>query len=138
MAQICDEFKRIALKHKYASKAQLRGMWIRYNDFSVEARTAVKSKVIGRARRYIMKKYQTVWDVIGGASYWTVVFYYTEKDVIENQNNGVSEMIAGNYYSLLKEHDELHFFTRDNMGLKFDSKENVDKNYKGNLFHYFR
>jgi len=38
----------------------------------------------------------------------------------------------------LKAYDVLDYFTRENISLKFDSKENLDKNYDGNLFYYTR
>lgn len=85
-----------------------------------------------------MKRHSMVWDVVPNASYGAVVFYYTEKHVTDNQKNGISKLIEDDYYSMLKKYDELNVFTRDNINLKFDSKENVDKNYEGNLFYYFR
>lgn len=138
MAQISTEFKRIALKHNFASESQFADMWIRYNDFSVEARTDTNRKAIGEAKTSIMKKYPIVWKVSADASYGAVTFYYSDKDVAENQNNGISQMIAGEYYSFLKKYDKLDFFTKENMNVKFDSKENIDKNFDGNLFNYFR
>lgn len=136
--QVCAEFKQIALQHQFATKAQLKDMWVRYNDFSVEARTDTNSKVIREAKTHSMKMHPAVWSVVGDGFAGAVVFYYTEKDSIDNQNNGVSKMIAEDYYSLLKEYDELNVFTRENMNLKFDSKENLDKNYEGNSYYYFR
>jgi len=138
MAQISTEFKRIALKYNFASESQFTDMWIRYNDFSAEARTDTNGKAIGEAKTNIMEKYSIVWDVSADASYGAVVFYYSDKDVGENQNNGISQTITDEYYSLLKKYDEPDFFTKENMRLKFDSKENVDKNFQGNLFYYFR
>ena len=136
-AQICAEFKRIALKHQFATKEQLTGLWVRYNDFSVEARTDANSRVIKQAKSRLMESYPTVWSVIGDGFQGAVVFYYTDKDVLENQKSGVSKLIEEDYYSLLKEFDELNIFTRDTMNLKFDSKENLDKKYEGNLYYYF-
>jgi len=56
----------------------------------------------------------------------------------ENEANGVSPMILDDYYSLLKGYDELNYFTRQNIYIKFDSKENLEKNYQGSLFYYSR
>ena len=136
-AQICAEFKRIALQHQFATKAQLRGMWVRYNDFSVEARTDTNSRVIKEAKTRILKIHPEVWSVVGDGFAGAVVFYYTDENVLDNQNSGVSKTIIENYYSLLKKYDELNVFTRENMNLKFDSKENLDRNYEGNLYYYF-
>ncbi len=79
-----------------------------------------------------------IWDISADASYGAVVFYYLYKDVAENQNKDVNKTIQDEYYLILKKYDELDYFTRDNMRLKFDSKENVDKNFQGNVNNYFR
>jgi hypothetical protein len=68
----------------------------------------------------------------------SVVFYYSDADITVNENNGISKAIMDTYYSILKKYDELNYFTRENIRLKFDSKENLDKNYQGNLFYYTR
>ncbi len=138
MAQISKEFKRLALKYNFASEAQLADIFIRYNDFSVEARTDTNNIAVKEAKANIMGKYPMIWDISADASYGAVVFYYLDKDVAENQNKDVNKTIQEEYYLLLKKYDELDFFTRDNMRLKFDSKENVDKNFQGNVINYFR
>ena len=134
-----SEFKRIALKYHYATEEQFaQGMFVRYNDFSVEAKTDANRKAFGEAKYYIKKKHVIVWDVVADPSYGAVVFYYPEADVPENEKNGISKSIADDYYLTLKKYDELNLFTRENMRLKFDSKENVDKHFQGNLLYYFK
>lgn len=65
-------------------------------------------------------------------------FYYFDADIVVNENNGISKAITDTYYSILKEYDKPNYFTSENISLKFDSKENLDKNYQGNLFYYTR
>jgi len=135
---VANGFKGIAQRHQYATDEQIKEMWVAYQDFSEEAGRKTSRKAILEAKPQILEKNPTVWDVISSASYGLVVFYYTGNDVIENQNNGTSKMIEDAYYSILKKYDQIKFFTKGNMHLMFDSKENLDKNYGGSLFFYFR
>jgi hypothetical protein len=135
--QIATEFQRLAIKYHFATEEQLRDLFVTYNDFSEEARTEANWRAINRFRRLVKFKYSTVWDVISMFSS-TVVFYYSDSDIVTNDQRGLSERITNNYYSVLKKYDELNYFTRENIRIKFDSKENVDKNYEGNLFYYTR
>jgi hypothetical protein len=68
----------------------------------------------------------------------SVVFYHSDVDIMTNENNGLSNSITNDYYSILKKYDELNYYTRENISLKFDSKENLDKNFEGSLFYYTR
>jgi hypothetical protein len=135
--QIAAEFQRLALKYHFASKDQLKDLFVIYNDFSEEAKTEANWKAIKEIKKFITIKYPYVWEVIAIFSN-SVVFYYSDQDIIKYQNNGSSKMIADEYYSTLKACDVLDYFTRENINLKFDSKEKLDKNYDGNLFYYTR
>ena len=68
----------------------------------------------------------------------SVVFYFSDEDIFRYLESGVSQTVTDEYYSILKKHDDLSLFTKDNLRLSFDSKENVDKNYAGSLFYYSR
>jgi hypothetical protein len=68
----------------------------------------------------------------------SVVFYYSDLDIAINESKGISKSITSDYYEILKKYDELNYFTRENIRLKFDSKENLDKNYAGSFFYYSR
>ena len=69
---------------------------------------------------------------------FSVVFYFSDEDIFRYLESGVSQTVTDEYYSILKKHDDLSLFTKDNLRLSFDSKENVDKNYAGSLFYYSR
>ena len=135
--QIALEFGKLALKYSFADKSQLENLCVIYNDFSDEAKVEANWKAAKEVKTQIKSKYLVVWDVISMFSS-SVVFYYSDADIEANENNGTSKTITDTYYSILKKHDELGYFSRDNISLKFDSKENLDKNYQGNLFYYTR
>jgi hypothetical protein len=136
-SQIAGEFQTLAAKYRFATAEQLRDLFVSYNDFSEEAKTEANWKAIDRFKWVVKFKYPAVWKVISMFSS-TVVFYYGNSDIAPNEQNGLSEKIIGDYYSVLKKYDDLNYFTRENIQVKFDSKENVDKNYEGSLFYYTR
>ena len=78
-----------------------------------------------------------IWK-IEGFSKETVVFYLTEKDVQDSQTNEGSQRIKQRCYQLVKQYDEFDYFQPNTFPIRFDSKENLDKNYKGSMFYYFR
>jgi hypothetical protein len=135
--QIASEFQKIALKYKFAGEEQLENLFVTYNDFSEEAKTDANWKAAKEVKYFLKKKYSVVWDTLSMFS-GSVVFYYCDLDIGMNENKGISKLITDEYYSILKKYDELHYFTRANISLKFDSKENLDKNYKGNFLYYSR
>jgi hypothetical protein len=136
-AQIALEFRKLALKHKFTDESSLENLFVIYNDFSDEAKTEANWGAAKEVTAQIKSKYPIVWDVISMFS-GSVVFYNTDTDIGVNENNGLSKAIRDTYYSILKRYDEFNYFTRENISLRFDSKENLDKNYQGNLFYYTR
>lgn len=135
--QISIEFRKLALKHRYADKSKLEDLFVTFVDFSDEAKVGANWRAEGEVRTQIKNQYPVVWDVVSMFSS-SVVFYYSDTDIPANEKNGISKAIADTYYSILKKHDELGYLTRENINLKFDSKENLDRNYEGNLFYYTR
>lgn len=135
--QIAIEFQRIALKYNFANEKQFENLFVSYIDFSHEAKTEANWKSSNEVKDFIKKKYSVVWDVLTLFSD-SVIFYYSNSDIAINESKGISEAIASDYYEILKKHDELNYFSRENIRIKFDSKENLDKNYQGNFLYYSR
>ena len=67
-----------------------------------------------------------------------IVFLQTDNDIKNCKANGDTEKIRKRCHELAKNYDEFGYLTNKNFHLRFDSKENLDKNYQGNLFYYFR
>jgi len=136
-SQIARQFRNLAVKYQVASEDQLEDLFVTYNDLSEEAKTIANWKAIDRFKWVVRFKYRTVWRVIAIFSS-AVVFYHTDAEIPLNEQNGLSKRIADDYYAVLKKFDTLNYYTRENSQIKFDSKENVDKNFEGSLFYYTR
>ncbi len=75
-----------------------------------------------------------VWDIESATSHRMVFFYLTNEDIQSEANIHIKQRC----YELVKQYDVFDYFTPDNFDLKFDSKQNLDENFKGNTFYYFR
>ena len=78
-----------------------------------------------------------IWR-IDGFSRYLVVFLKTDKDIRLNTDNGTCATISNRCFDAVKPNDEFGYLSDTSFRLKFDSKENLDKNYNGNLFYYWR
>ena len=87
-----------------------------------EAKTDANWRAIEEAKDTITSKYPMVWHIEAIFSS-SVVFYYSDDEISENEKTGISQKIAGDYYSILKKYDELNYFTPENLIIKFDSRE---------------
>ena len=133
--QIGNKFKELNRKYEYTDESKLVDLFISFNDFSHEARTLANRAAIKKARKMIMDKYDSVWDVHAQFER-SVVFYYYDHQIKENESTGINDRITNEYYQILKVCDEFNYYQPDTFLIKFDSKENLDINYKGNLFYY--
>jgi hypothetical protein len=133
--QVTDEFRKLASKYQFAREEQLEDLFVTYNDFSEEARTEANWKAALIVKWVIKWKYSVVWDVMTIFS-GSVVFYYSDTDIAANESNGISKLITNDYYALVRKFDKLGYFTRENIWLKFDSKQNYYDNFQGNYYFY--
>ena len=107
--------------------------------FSEEIRTDYNGKAYLLLKERLKEKYRhhSVWDICSLFSSLTV-FYQTDADVRLNQDKGVSKQIKDEYYETLHRLDEFRVFTYESFNVTFDSKENLDQHYEGNLYYYFK
>ena len=106
-----------------------------FRDFSKEARSEANKKAVKGFTKQIKSEYPVVWDVYGVFDS-LIVFYCSDNEIEENRKSGVTEAIQNRYYEAVKQFDEMNYFTRGKLEIKFDSKENLDKNFDGSLYNY--
>lgn len=67
-----------------------------------------------------------------------VVFLKTENDIRLRCADGTCERISNRCFDAVKPYDEFGYLSAKSFRLEFDSKENLDKNYNGSFFNYWR
>jgi hypothetical protein len=109
------------------------------DDFSEEAKGKAIEAFVASCRQQIRDEFRRcqVWDVVG-FSQEVVVFYRTEEMKNRNRQNGCDDAIKRRCFELVTQYDEFRYFTFDDFRLTFDSRENFNRRYSGNLFNYFR
>lgn len=137
--QIAEEYCKLLRKYN-GEILDVRSLWVICTNFGDEIRAEVNYVAHKNARKILKEKFPVanIWQIhtCFGA---VAVFYKTEKDKEFNRKNGISEKIAQTYLSIIEEYDEFGFFDKCGCDfIQFDSKENLKKNYQGNLFYYFR
>ena len=132
---IAEKFRELALKYNFTDRFNLEKIFVAFNDFSAEAKADANWKAFKKANKKIRNKFPVVWHMISEFES-PVIFYFNDNDILTNEENGTSKKIIDEYYSILKKYDEFGYFSVENFIIKFDSKENLDNNYEGNLFYY--
>ncbi|NOS70128.1 MAG: hypothetical protein HOP33_09385 [Verrucomicrobia bacterium] len=109
------------------------------DDFSAEAMNQAAFEFFRIDRKKVLKLHAShrVWNITG-MSKDIVVFFMDEESKAAATSNGAAEQIKQSCYDAVKTYDEFDYITPENFSLVFDSKENLDKKYQGNLFYYFR
>ncbi len=138
-AAISEKLCELASKYQMPERNVYQNVFVAYCDFSEEIRSDYNGKAYLLLKEELKEKYtrHSVWDIIALFSSLTV-FYQTDSDVGLNEANGISMQIKNEYYDTLHRLDEFHVFTYDNLSVMFDSKENLDNNFEGNLYYYFK
>lgn len=78
-----------------------------------------------------------IWQIFKSFGH-TTCFVYTDKGLKNSKNEDIFQSLKYDYYKLLKSNDELELINEQDFSFDFDSKENVDENYEGSLFYYYR
>ena len=68
----------------------------------------------------------------------TTLFVFTDAQKEKLKGEAIFKSIENCYFELLKEHDEFGYWKKESFGLGIDSKQNLDENYQGNWFYYYK
>ncbi|NMC56152.1 MAG: hypothetical protein GYA50_02880 [Eubacteriaceae bacterium] len=137
--EIANKLYVLAQKHNLKKLHKYKDIWVCFNNFLVEMMTDINRCNYNKIEKELKKKFKnySIWGIQPQFDA-TYVFYYSDEDVKRNLENGVSKQIKDDYFEELKKLDEFNVYTYDTFEMIFDSLENVDKNYKGNLYYYFK
>ncbi|HGJ66486.1 TPA: hypothetical protein ENS27_14075 [bacterium] len=105
------------------------------NTAIYEAISAVKKDELEEIKKSVDK--DCLW-LIDNTMGFFVVFTNTEKEREEINTSDACKIIKEKLFNLVKLYDEFNYITPDILKIEFDSKENFEKNYKGNWFYYYR
>ena len=116
----------------------LENLYCYYSCFSKEAIKEACKKVPLKDLDFLIQKYKKdkIWDIQFYDTH-AYVFAYKHSD-IEEVKTSIENELKGQWYGMLKIHDEFGYIDVDTVKIIFDSKENFDTNYQGQWHYYYR
>jgi hypothetical protein len=136
---IAQKFSEIVRDFGLEGDYDTANLWVFYEDFDGPAMAKACDQLLAKDVKDLMQKFSAanLWTITGFAS-WVAVFYTKDSDVEENAKNGTSEQIKRECFRLVKQYDEFDYIHFDTFNITFDSKQNLDEHYQGNLYYYFK
>jgi hypothetical protein len=136
---IAQRFSEIVKEFGSEGEYDTADVWVFYEDFDGPAMAKACAQLLAKDVKGLMQKFSTanLWTITGFAA-WVAVFYTKDSDVEENAKNGTSEQIKRECFRLVKQYDEFDYIHFDTFNITFDSKQNLDEHYQGNLYYYFK
>jgi hypothetical protein len=132
-ATIADEFRKVVTGYD-ATK-----LFVCFSGFDKVARAESNWSVPSGQIEDLKKRLaaQKVWKIHRQFE-GTVFFLQTDKEVLAAEKLGLRQKLSEEYFEILTKYDEFKYFKKDSFWVTLDSKENLDKNYEGDLFLYDR
>jgi hypothetical protein len=138
---ISERFAEIVEDARLEEEYDTDDILVVYDDFSDVAMIRVSRQFLENHKNHLMSEFSDlrVWNIVqSDFSVRIVVFYHNDNDITENDKNGNSERIKRECFRLIKQYDEFDYCQFDTFPITFDSKQNLNKNYRGNLYYYFK
>ena len=111
--------------------------WVCYHVFNQVAISEANGKIGTKKLSELTEKFQDldIWQIVQffGA---TIIFHFNDEQIKKHKNSKRFEELKECLFKEIKKHDE--FQLMNNFHLNQDSKENLDKNYEGNFYYYFK
>lgn len=136
---ILKKFSAVVSDSANASAYDTTKVHLIFDDFSDEAMGQAATRFQERDKQSVLAEFAQdgVWE-ISGFSKSIVVFYHTDEDIQNGLSDGRSDRIKQRCFELVKQYDEFDYFDLETFPITFDSKQNLDENYQGSMFYYFR
>jgi hypothetical protein len=114
-------------------------MWVTFSSFEYIARQEAGDKVSASEIKKLKNSLndKNIWEISNSFGYLTV-FYYTDNQVSKIKYSDITDRVRDEYFEILKPYNEFNYFTKDNLYISFDSKENFDNNYDSNWYYYYK
>ena len=112
--------------------------WVCYHVFDDVAISEANGEIGIEKLSEITKEYSEIgiWQIVQFFEA-TIVFLFEVKQ-LEELDKGKAESLRKRLFKEVKAHDEFDILKEDRFTINFDTKENLDKNYEGDMINYFR
>lgn len=132
---IATNFARLVAGPRY----DVRNLLVIFSAFRPiakdEANVAIPEAEIGKFKTEMNNP--AIWKISRFGSRVTF-FFLTQEQADAASTDGYVDQLADKYFDLLQRFDEFGYFERQTFSVSVDSKENFDKNYDANWYHYYQ
>ncbi len=137
--QIADRFIQILVNRPESEEFCTENILIYTSAFAPIARDEAngnipQNKIEDLQRKFRIDELWLISRMFSGA----VFFFYTDEQVKKYKNSKTVNEWTDAYFDLLTQYDVFGYFKRDEYSIHLDSKENLDNNYQGNLYYYYK
>ena len=120
-------------------KYDVSGLFVVFSEFSriakEESDSGISDEQVDSHKRRIGNP--ELWEISRCFGHVTFMFY-TDKQARKSETDGKKKVYASLYFEMLKQHDEFGYLIESEYAVTFDSKENLDANFGGSWFNYYR
>jgi hypothetical protein len=112
--------------------------WVCYSAFEEVAMTEISLNITVETHAAIQAEFADmgIWQIV--QFFGATIVFLTTGDQLTQINNDRAARLEQRLYDASKLFDEFNLLEPDRFSIHFDTKENLDKNYDGNLLSYFR
>ncbi len=126
------------LRKKVYPKYRLDNLLVVYAEFKSIAKSEVISSIPREQVEFLKADLSNpdIW-AIESSFERTTLFLFTDEQVKKYKNSKDHKTWNERYFELIIKQDQFGYFIRDSFSIALDSKENFDKNYSSNWYHYY-
>lgn len=145
--RLCDRFRSVrpgvaraclARLAKVCPGVPVKAAFLVIDSFADECLVQACSKFLDHDATVIANEYRDrVWRIDGFAR-TLAVFFRTESDRTQSEVDGTTAAIRQRCFTAVCRYDEFDYLTEDDLRLRFESKETLDRKYDGKLFYYWK
>ena len=108
-----------------------------FSAFEYVAKQEAGGNISDRAIQKLKSKLndRNIWEISNSSGYLTI-FYYSESQALKNTD--IIERVRNEFFEIISPYNEFNYFTKDNLFIFLDSKENFDNNYDSNWYYYYK
>jgi len=109
------------------------------DGFSAEAMNQAAFQLFQHDEKALIARFSSdrIWRITG-MTLMIVVFFIDDEAKRIALAGDACDRIRQACFETMKRYDEFNYVTLENLDVRFDSKENLDKGFEGSLLYYFR
>lgn len=143
---ILDPEKHDAIASKYEELIQSKQQTTKIQEVYIVAATfnlispgAAYHPILIQEIEYLKNRYkEQIWHIMKTGDNAVDFFFHTEAQLALSKTNNIQNELRNAYISVLKRQVGFEEWNASKLACQFDSKENLDKNYDGNWYYYYK